>query len=280
MKNTITQEMTLLEALAQLFPESSKNTLRSWIERGRITINGKTGQRASQIVKKDEKISLGNRTQFIEEKIEVLFEDEHLVVINKPEGLLSVATDFQKWTTAHAILKRRFHAGRVYPVHRLDRETSGVMLFTYTEASRDAFKKLFLSHDIEREYFAVVQGLIQEEKGTWQSYLREDEVYNVSSVSDPEQGQLAITHYEVLKKKRSTTAIRLILETGRKNQIRVHCKEAGHPVVGDKKYCAEADLVGRLCLHARKLGFVHPITRKRLCFETPLPQELLKFTQG
>ncbi len=272
------QDMPLLEALIQLFPDSSKNTLRSWIEKGRITVEGKRAQKASQIVRKGEKIFLGNRTQFVEEKIEVLFEDDHLVVINKPEGLLSVATDFQKWATAHAILKRRFHAGRVYPVHRLDRETSGVMLFTYSESARDAFKKLFLSHDIEREYFAVVEGLVQEEKGTWQSYLHEDAAYNVRSVSDPELGQLAITHYEILKRKRSTTALKLTLETGRKNQIRVHCKEAGHPVVGDKKYCAEANLAGRLCLHARKLGFIHPFTKKHLSFETPIPQELLIFT--
>lgn len=270
------QDFTLLEALSQAFPDSSKNNLRSWIEKGRVSVEGQVVRLSKYSVKKGDLIELGKKTQFIEEKIEVLYEDEHLVVIHKPEGLLSVATDFQKWTTAHSILKRRFHAGRVYPVHRLDRETSGVMVFAYTEIARDVFKNLFLLHEIEREYFAVVEGLVEEEKGTWKSYLQEDEAYNVRSVAN-EKGQLAITHYEVLKRKKSTTALKLVLETGRKNQIRVHCKEAGHAVVGDKKYEADKNLAGRLCLHARKLGFVHPITKKHLFFESPIPQELLRF---
>ncbi len=271
MQNNIATEPTLLEALGKLFPDSSKTTLRSWIEQGRICVNGQVCRNGRRAIQEGETVTLGKKTQFIEGGIEVLYEDEHLVVINKPEGLLSVATDFQKWTTAHAILKRRFHTGRVYPVHRLDRETSGVMLFAYSEKARDLLKESFLHHTIEREYFAIVEGTIEGDKGTWQSFLLEDSLQNVRSVARPEEGQLAITHYEVLKRKRSTTALRLILETGRKNQIRVHSKEAGHPVVGDKKYGATADLTGRLCLHARKLGFDHPILNKKLTFTSPLP---------
>lgn len=275
-KNVDTQN-SLLEALTLLFPDSSKTTLRSWIEKGRIFVNDQVARNAKQPILEGEKITLGKKKEFIEGDIELLYEDEHLVVIHKPEGLLSVATDFQKWMTAHSILKRRFHTGRVYPVHRLDRETSGVMLFAYTERARDVLKENFLHHTIEREYFAVVEGTIEGEKGTWQSFLLEDSLYNVRSATRPEEGQLAITHYEVLKRKRSTTALRLILETGRKNQIRVHSKEAGHPVVGDKKYGATADLTGRLCLHAHKLGFVHPISGKSLVFTSPLPASFRPF---
>lgn len=277
MQKIISQETPLLDALVELFPESSKNTLRSWIEKGRITVNGRMVKSAKQLVMPGEEISLGKKTQFIDENIEIFFEDEHIVVINKPAGLLTVATDFQKWNTAHSILKRRFHTGRVYPVHRLDRETSGVMMFAYSEKARDILKEVFMKHEIEREYFAVVEGTFEEDTGTWQSFLFEDEAHNVHSIKNQEKGQLAITHFEVLKRKRSTTALKLRLETGRKNQIRVHCKEAGHPVVGDKKYGSEVDLAGRLCLHARKLGFLHPITKKQLNFEAPLPHQFSPF---
>lgn len=277
MKIKVTKEQTILEALAELYPDSSKNTLRSFIEKGRVCIEKRQVKTAKERVMVGEEVSVGKKTQYMEEGIQILFEDEHFVVINKPEGLLSVATDFQKWMTAHSILKRRFNTQRVYPVHRLDRETSGVMLFAYSELARDYFKELFMRHEIEREYFAIVEGLVEEDHGTWQSYLTEDANHNMHSSLYPEGGQLAITHYQVLKRKKSATSLRLILETGRKNQIRVHCKAAGHPVVGDKKYGSEANFAGRLCLHARKLGFVHPVSRKRLSFESPFPEELVPY---
>lgn len=267
----------LLDVLVKQFPDSSKNTLRSWVERGRIWVDGKPALSSRQQVAPEAAVTLGKKTLFIEEGIEIVYEDDHVVVINKPEGLLSVATDFQKWNTAHAILKRRFNTGRVYPVHRLDRETSGVMIFAYTEKARDRLKELFFLHTIEREYYAIVDGLIEEDQGSWKSFLAEDDFYNVSSTPHPEKGRLAITHYEVVKRKRSATALKLRLETGRKNQIRVHCKEAGYPVVGDTKYCAKADFMGRLCLHARRLALPHPITQKPLVFESPLPTSFLPF---
>jgi tRNA pseudouridine32 synthase/23S rRNA pseudouridine746 synthase/23S rRNA pseudouridine1911/1915/1917 synthase len=275
MKIKITQDQTILEALAALYPDSSKNTLRSFIEKGRVSVGKRQVKTAKERVVVGEEVSVGKKTHYMEQGIQILFEDEHLVVINKPEGLLSVATDFQKWMTAHSILKRRFNTQRVYPVHRLDRETSGVMLFAYSELARDYFKELFMRHEIEREYFAIVEGLLETDCGTWKSYLTEDANHNVHSSPRSEEGQLAITHYEVLKRKKSATLLRLILETGRKNQIRVQCKAAGHPVVGDKKYGSEANFTGRLCLHARKLGFVHPVSRKKLSFESSIPEELI-----
>jgi 23S rRNA pseudouridine1911/1915/1917 synthase len=271
MKNGMPQEEKLLEALGRQFPDSSKNNLRTWIEKGRVTVDGTVSKRANQLVRVGAEIALAKKNQPIDFDVQVLYEDRHLVVICKPQGLLSVAAKFDSYKTAHSILKRRVHPGRVFPVHRLDRETSGVMLFTYTEEAREGLKEAFEKHDIEREYCALVEGVMASSKGTWKSYLVEDPTYVVRSHDEPDGGALSITHFELLKQHRNTAQLRLILETGRKNQIRVHCKDAGHPVVGDKKYGATNQSLGRLALHACKLGFIHPVTQKKMLFESPAP---------
>ena len=263
-----------LEVLSALFPESSKNTLRSWLERGRVTVDGQVAKKASAPIKKGQNVILGHRKEILDRSIEVLYEDEHLVVIMKPEGVLSVATDFQTRGTAHDILKRRFHAGRVYPVHRLDRETSGVMVFAYTQKAKEYFETLFFEHTILRSYVALVEGIVEKPKGTYESFLKEDDHCVVHSTSE-NYGKHAVTHFEVLSKKGKYSLVRFVLETGRKNQIRVHCKEAGHPIAGDIKYCALTNPIKRLALHAEKLGFVHPTNKKDLLFQTPIPEEFI-----
>ena len=258
------QPMDLLERLATLNPDSSKNTLRSWLEKGRVLVDGEVVKLPKYQVDPTQEITLGQKKQFVKD-IEILFEDNHLVVIFKPAGLLSVETDFDKDTCAHTILKRRYHSQRVHPVHRLDRETSGVMVFAYSELARDGLKEQFHDHTIDREYCGIVDGKLEPTSGTWTSHLQEDATYFVKSAPD---GKLAITHYTVTGYKKQTTHLIFRLETGRKNQIRVHCKESGHPISGDTKYGSTRG--GRLCLHARKLSFTHPATKKRLSFESPV----------
>lgn len=265
--------ITLLESLVILNPDSSKNTLRSWIEKGRVSVGGRVIKKATHPVKQGDEIAIGKRPTFIDQNIEIIYEDKDLVVICKPEGLLSVAADFDKEFTAHSVLKKRFYTQRVYPVHRLDRETSGVMVFAYSEAARDGLKKLFHDHSIQREYVAIVEGIPENAVGKWESFLQEDESYVVKSSTE---GKLAITEYEVISKNSRFCLLKLTLQTGRKNQIRVHCKEAGHPIIGDKKYGSFKNSAGRLCLHAKKLGFVHPVTGKNLIFEVPLPEAFSK----
>jgi len=271
MKQLIQKDSSLLEALPLLGPDSSKTTLRSWLKQGRILVSGKVVRQANFLVKPGDEISLLARKQFAHEGIEILYEDKDLVVIYKPEGLLSVATKFDSTYTAHAVMKQR-KEGIVYPVHRLDRETSGIMMMAYSEKAREGLKKQFQEHTIAREYVAIVEGEIKE-NGTWQSYLKEEEDYRVHSADG---GKLSTTHYTILKKLRSFTVLKLKLETGRKNQIRVHCKEAGHPIVGDQKYGATTNPIGRLGLHAKHLGFIHPITQKRLSFDSELPESFTK----
>ena len=268
------ESSSLLDALTLLAPESSKNTLRSWIKQGRIEVDGKMVKEGHVTVKKGASIALGGRKQFINYAIEILHEDKSVVVIHKPEGLLSVATDYSPFKNVHGFLKRRLPGRNVYPVHRLDRETSGVMMFAYTEQARDHLKKQFEQHSIDREYIAIVEGHMDEPSGTWRSFLVEDEMtYFVKSTRKLGEGKEAITHYSTIQKSVHSTMLKLRLETGKKNQIRVHCSEASHPIVGDEKYGSRAPSAERVYLHAALLGFIHPDTEKKMVFERkPSPE--------
>ena len=264
---TASSNNSLLDALTALAPDSSKNTLRSWISQGRIEVEGKMIKDPKFVVKKGSSIVLGVRKQFINYGIEILHEDRSVIVIHKPEGLLSVGTDYSPFKNVHGFLKRRAPGRTVYPVHRLDRETSGVMMFAYTEDAKDHLKKQFEMHSIQREYIAIVEGTLSEGKGTWRSFLVEDERYHVKSTTQDAGGKEAITHYTVMQKNKFTSMIKLKLETGKKNQIRVHCSEAGYPVVGDEKYGSKCIKPPRMYLHAALLGFIHPDTEKPMLFE-------------
>jgi|SRR5579862_1241853 len=270
------KDCLILDFLHELFPDSSQNTLRSWIKAGRVCADGKVVSKANLPIAQGSSITVGPKVSFLRRGVKVLFEDEELIVLEKPEGLLSVATDFDNTTSLHCILKRRFHKQRVFPVHRLDRETSGVMIFAYTDYARKRLKEQFEQHHIEKAYYAIVEGKPLTAEGTWESYLEEDERYFVSSTAAPGAGKLAITHYETVSTSKWATMLRLRPVTGKKHQLRVHCKEAGIPIVGDKRYGTGNDPIQRLCLHAQKISFTHPASDKKMCFEIPLPHSFSK----
>lgn len=263
MDYTASHTMTVLEALSLLSPGSSKTTMRDWIKEGRVNVDGSQVRLSSAIIHEGQTVSLGGKRKK-NSPIPIVYEDAHFVVVDKPSGWLSVSTNFENEKTVHAYLKKIYK--QVFVVHRLDQDTSGIMLFALTEEAFKGLKSLFKSHDIEREYIALVEGKMPMSTGTWRSYLFEDSNYYVHSTQDPLKGELAITHYEVLKPKGRNTLIKLRLETGKKNQIRVHCQDAGHPVVGDKKYGGQGS--DRLYLHACHLGFKHPITKKQMSFSS------------
>lgn len=270
MKICANSDTPLLELLSKLAPDSSKTTLRSWVRENRIAIDGKPVSRVDILVKQGQEVELLKKHSYTTGGLRILFEDRALVVIDKPEGLLTVATDYQKSETAHAFLKARYGSNNIHVVHRIDRETSGVMLFARSTESRDRLKDLFEAHELEREYRAVVEGCMSDKEGTWESYLLEGTDYTVRR-SSPNKGRKAITHYRVLGQKSNYTYLQLTLETGRKHQIRVHCKDAGHPVVGDKRYGASGSPIKRLGLHAHRIALTHPFTGKYLEFTSPVP---------
>lgn len=279
MKRQLTQDLPLLEALGELSPGSSRTTLRSWVKQGRVQIDGQVALRTDLPTYRGQTLSVSPKGQFLPHNLRLLYEDKHILVIDKPSGLLSVATDYERKKTAHAILKFHYHPRIVHVVHRLDQDTSGVMLFALSEEARQRLKEAFEKHALERHYIAIVEGRLAEIKGKWESYLYEDEAYRVHSTSDSLVGEYALTHFEVLNANRKYSRLHVQLETGKKNQIRVHCRDAGHPVVGDKKYGAKSNPLKRLCLHSERIVLEHPITHKPMRFESPPPPEFAQLIE-
>lgn len=215
-------------------------------------------------------------------KLSVLYEDENIIVINKSEGLLSVETDKKEEVTAFRILlnhlKKQNKNNRLYVVHRLDRETSGVLLFAKQKETQMILQENWQRDVLEKSYVALVEGIVEKDKDTILTWLTEEpKSKKVYSDNFDNGGQKAITHYEVIKRFRNNTLLKVILETGRKNQIRVHMQCIGHPIVGDKKYGGGLSPVGRIGLHAAVLSLRHPITGKIMRFEAPVPEKIINF---
>lgn len=272
LKLTLSKPCSLLEALCLLSPGSSKNTLRSWIAQGRVFVNGNAAKDAKFQLQPSDLLELREKKKILKSGIEIIYEDSDLVVIDKPSGLLSVAAAFEKEETARGLLKKHYSGKQVFAVHRLDQDTSGLMLFALNQETCEKLKKLFEIHDIERAYTALVEGEMKTLSGTWKSYLYEDATYRVHETKDAEKGKIAISHYRVVKSSRFYSLIEVVLETGRKNQIRVHCQSAGHPIAGDKKYGAKSSPIKRLALHAHLIGFKHPSSGKMMRFERKAPE--------
>lgn len=273
MKLTLTQSMTLLEALGVLCPQSSKNGLRQFIRSGRVYVDDTLALRADSALEKGQVVRFEERKVRWQDDLKIVFEDNFVVVIDKPSGLLSVASNFEKKETVHSQIKKRYYPKKVFVIHRLDQDTSGLIMFTAHHESYVALKEALKKREVQRTYEGIVEGKL-EGKGTWSSYLREDAAYHVHSSEDPESGELAVTHYQALSYKNGYTKVLFRLDTGKKNQIRVHCSTAGVPIAGDKKYGAKTNSFGRLALHATKLEFVHPITKKKLTFCSNMPISL------
>jgi 23S rRNA pseudouridine1911/1915/1917 synthase len=229
------------------------------------------------------RISFGKHTPagtVLPSGVEIVFEDEALIIINKPAGLLTIATETEKTRTAYAQLTAYVKArsphgeGRVFIVHRLDRETSGLLVFARTEEIKHALQRNWKS--VTKRYHAIVQGVPNPPQGTLQSALVEesDSLRVHSTRPSHEDARPAITHYRTIRAGADAALVELTLDTGRKNQIRVQLAEAGHPILGDEKYGATSDPAGRLALHAVELSLRHPITGEALHFESRIPDKL------
>ena len=205
----------------------------------------------------------------------ILYEDQYILVVNKVCGLLSISTDTEKEKTAYFLLTNYVKKGnsrsknRVFIVHRLDRETSGILVFAKTEKAKRYLQENW--HEFDKTYFAVVHGGFKEKEGLIESYLQENDKHRVYSVKDPEKGRLCKTGYKVVRRSSKYSLLEVQLHTGRKHQIRVHFSENGHPVVGDKMYGRMDKGIKRLALHAASLSIAHPFTKEKLFFETPSP---------
>ena len=214
----------------------------------------------------------------------ILYEDHDILVVNKTNGLLTVSTDTVKENTAYYLLNNYVRKGnqksrrRVFIVHRLDRETSGVLIFAKSESA-----KRFLQDEwkgFKKIYYAVVEGIMPEKEGVITSYLAENRAFNMYSVSDPTKGKLAKTGYKVLKETEGYSLLEVNLLTGKKNQIRVHLSDKGHSVVGDKKYGDKKPGMNRLALHSASITIVHPHTKEPMIFKTKVPNHFQGLMKG
>ncbi len=268
--------MTVLEHLAQLFPDSSKTTLRQMLQAGRVRVNGEVEKNARREVGEKDRLDVAGKavSRALPPSLMLLHEDDDVLVVVKANGLLTVATEREKEETAQAYLNhylREKRQARVHVVHRLDRETSGVLVFAKNLEARERLKERFAAHDVDRVYIAIIEGYMEPLRGTIRSNLLERKDLRMRSIDAHPDAKPAVTHYRTIEHKGPYSMLEITLETGRKNQIRAHLSEAGHPIVGDQLYGSTVNPLGRLGLHAKLLGFVHPTTGKKLTFTAPLP---------
>lgn len=280
MKNIINLEVdensTLLIYLIKNIKNKSKNNIKTFLTKGNVLVNNQVVTKHDYKLKKGDKIIV--RMSKINNKIKdinILYEDDDFIVVNKPSNLLCVATNKEKNKTLYHLVREHIKKynknNKIFIVHRLDKDTSGLVLF----AKNEKIKRL-LQEDwnklVDRRYLALVEGYVEKEKDTIISFLQETKDMHVYSSTS---GKKASTTYKRIKANRKYSLLEIKINTGRKNQIRVHLSDISHPIVGDKKYNAKTNPVNRLCLHAYSLKFINPINNKKYFFKTEEPKEII-----
>jgi 23S rRNA pseudouridine1911/1915/1917 synthase len=283
MKITVKQDISLLEFLMQWTGTTSKSKAKEWVATGQIRCNGNIPAHVNIPLFAGDVIEKGNPKDFVrnQEKcpFTILFEDKYLIAIDKPAGVLTMGDVSEKVTTAYKqmndfLKETAFGNKRAEIVHRLDKEVSGVLLFAKTEQVQEYLRDNWQEN--RKFYYALAEGRPKKTQGTYETWLMEGPKQKMMSVSQRPEAKLAITHYKVLDKfENNTTLLEIELETGRKNQIRVHLAEMGCPIVGDWKYGADETFTRRIRLHAHKLILVHPVTGKTIEIDSPMPKHFL-----
>ena len=273
------QDDTLLNFLLNNVKES-RSKIKATLQGRGIKVNGKTVTQFDYPVAAGTKIEVSktkrNNDKLKSRYVKIVYEDQYLVVIEKNIGILSMAAG-HKSLNVKAVLDDYFKKTRqrctAHVVHRLDRDTSGLMIYAKDMETEQILEHNW--HDIvfDRRYVAVVSGEMENDEGTIENWLKDNKAYVTYSSPVDNGGKYAITHYRVLDRTTEHSLVEYKLETGRKNQIRVHSADMGHPVCGDIKYGNGDDPIHRLCLHAYMLHFFHPVTRARMEFETPIPSQ-------
>lgn len=268
----------LMDFLFTALPDAKRTTVKDYLKYGQVMVGSNVISQFDYRLQPGDEVKVNTTRQFqvfSHPRLKLVYEDDDIIVVDKGYGLLSMGTDKIKEGTAYSILrdylKRKDPRNKIFIVHRLDQSTSGLMMFAKTIEAKETMQHNWNNMVLERRYVAVIEGELEPKEGEIRSYLAENSAHEMYSVDNPEEGQLAVTYYKTLKSHKPYSLVELSLATGRKNQIRVHMKEAGHPIAGDKRYGAKTSPLHRLCLHARTLRFVHPVTRRDMNFSSPLP---------
>ena len=269
----------LLEFLLKTFSSQSRNSVKSLLSSRKVSVNGApVTQYNFQLVPKDT-VYISNSTikRKARSNLPIIYEDDEIIVINKPSGLLSVASDNEKSSTAYRMVadyvQQKDKHNRVFVVHRIDEDTSGVLMFAKNAKLTEAFQDKWNDIVTKRGYYAIVEGHMDKKEDTIKSFLKKNSQNMMYSSKKSGDGQFAVTHYEVMKESKEYSLLDVNIDTGRKNQIRVHLGEKGHYIIGDDKYGNPSNPLKRLGLHAYCLEFKHPLTGKKMKFNAKIPAE-------
>lgn len=277
----INEKSALLETLLKKIKDQSRTTVKSYLSHRQVSINNVISTKHDAVLSAGDvvRVRMGRAPEeFRHPMLRIVYEDEHIIIIDKRNGLLSMASSKQQTKTAYFILseyiKRKDSQNRLFILHRLDRETSGLMMFAKSEQVQETMQRGWKDLVRQRKYIAVVEGHLPQEQGVIHTLLAENAALKMYVPRDDEnKGEDAITHYRVVRSSRNYSLVELELETGKKNQIRAHMEYMRTPIIGDKKYGASAkNSSGRVCLHAYVLNITHPITGEELNFSTRVPQ--------
>ena len=265
----------LIDRLQALFPEASRRSLKQWLAGSRVRVNGAVVTRGDAEITAGDRVKLAAPAQApCPAPLRLVHEDDDILVVDKPSGLLTIATERERERTAYRLLRdwvagRGARAARLFVVHRLDRETSGLIVFAKSAAAKQHLQAQFAARTAERVYVALAEGVVRRDEGSLTQHLVEDRALRVR-IAERGGGRETITRYRVLERRRAATLLELRLVTGRRAQIRAQLAAAGHPIAGDAQYGSRTDPVGRLALHATRLAFMHP-RGGRASFESPPP---------
>jgi 23S rRNA pseudouridine1911/1915/1917 synthase len=268
----------LLDFLIASMPQRKRTNVKELLKHNQVKANGAVTTQFDLPLDTGDIVDV-NLTrefpQFYNRRLKIVYEDDDIIVANKGYGLLSMGNDKVREGTAYSILREYVKwvdpRNKLFIIHRLDRDTSGLLMFAKNIEAKDTMQHNWNNMVLNRKYLAVVEGYVDDDQGVIKSYLAENSQYEVYSTDNPDEGQLAVTRYRVLRRGKGYSLLEVELDTGRKNQIRVHMKDLGHPIAGDRKYGAKSSPIHRLALHAQTLRFVHPVTRAEMNFSTPIP---------
>ena len=279
----VKENTTLLEFLLANLKGQSRNNVKSLLTHRQVLIDGAPVTQYDFVLSSGDIVMISpapvRKITNPKEQLDIIYEDDELIAINKPSGLLSIASDREKELTAYRLLMDHVRLtnprNRIYVVHRIDKDTSGVLIVAKNEKLRDLLQDRWNNIVKYRGYYAIIEGSLKEKEGRIRSWLREASTNLMYSSRKPGDGKESITNYRVIKEITEYSLLDVNIETGRKNQIRVHMKDLGHNIIGDDRYGSTKNPLNRLGLHAYSLEFIHPIKKKTMRFEAKMPAEFV-----
>lgn len=276
----------LMEHLSASMPDRKRTFIKQLLSHNQVAVNGRPESQFDMELQPSDSVKVNFTHEFKvfnNRRLKIVYEDDDIIVVEKGYGLLSMGNDKKPDNTAYSILRDYVKwtnpLNKIFIVHRLDRDTSGLMMFAKSMEAKEKMQHNWNNMVLNRVYVAVVEGEPAEKEGMVKSYLVENSRYEVYSTDDPKKGQLAVTRYRTIQTNGKYSLLELELDTGRKNQIRVHMHDLGHPISGDTKYGAEKSPLHRLALHAKTLRFIHPITRQIMDFSSRVPGGFMSITR-